>query len=185
MRAHPSFRTELDREALALFLRHNYVPSPRTIWRGIYKLPPAHYLEVRRGAAGVGKPRCYWDFRAVAEHGASNPLPDSAQSIDGLEALIKNAVAMRMEADVPLGAFLSGGVDSSTIVALMQEQSGRKVRTFSIGFAEAQYNEGEHAAAVAKHLGTDHTELYASPNHALDVIPQFIFEFSVCLSSAK
>jgi len=171
LRVHPSFRTELDRNALALYLRHNYVPSPWTIWRGIYKLPPAHYLEVRRGA-GAGTPKCYWDFRAVAERGASNPLPDSAESVDGLEALIRSAVAMRMEADVPLGAFLSGGIDSSTVVALMQAQSTRKVRTFSIGFREDAFNEANFAGVVARHLGTDHTELYISADDALSLVPR-------------
>lgn len=171
LRAHPSFGADLDRDALALYLRHNYVPSPWTIWRGIFKLAPAHYLEVGiRGAAGT--PRCYWDFRAVAAHGASNPLPDSAESIDGLEALIRSAVALRMEADVPLGAFLSGGIDSSTIVALMQAQSSRKVRTYSIGFREDAFNEAHFAAAVARHLGTDHTELYVSADDALELVPQ-------------
>ena len=171
LRAHPAFRSKLDRDALALYLRHNYVPSPWTIWRGIHKLPPAHYLEVRRGTA-AGTPECYWDFRAVAEGGARDPLPDSGESIAGLEALMRNAVAMRMEADVPLGAFLSGGIDSSTIVALMQAQSSRKVRTFSIGFKEDAFNEANFAAAVARHLGTDHTELYVSADDALALVPR-------------
>lgn len=167
---HPEFRREVDRDALALYLRHNYVPAPHSIWRGIRKLPPAHYMEVRERGTKVGEPRPYWDFPAIAEAGAAQPLADGPELVDRLEALLKDAVLRRMEADVPLGAFLSGGIDSSTVVALMQAQSLRPVRTFTIGFHEKGYNEAVHAKAVSKHLGTDHTELYVTPADALGLI---------------
>lgn len=170
--AHPSFVRELDRGSLTLLLRHNYIGAPRSIWRGINKLPPAHYLIIRGGGHEVSTPICYWNFRAIAEAGANAPRPDSPHLVDELETLLKVAVAQRMEADVPLGAFLSGGIDSSTIVALMQAQSSRPVRTFSIGFHEQGYDEAVHAKAVAAHLGTDHTELYITSEDALAVIPK-------------
>lgn len=169
--AHPEFSGVVDEDALSLFLRQGYVPTPVSIWRDVHKLPPAHYLEIRASGRKVGQPKSYWDFRRVAEHGVANPLPDTPELTDQLEALLRDSVLRRMEADVPLGAFLSGGIDSSTIVALMQAQSSRPVRTFTIGFDEKRYDEAEYARAVAKHLGTDHTELYVSPGEALDVVP--------------
>lgn len=172
LQAHADFSAEVDREALTLFLRHNYVPAPHSIWRGISKLPPAHFVEVSEHGRLVGEPRPYWDFPEKAREGAAEPLPDEPGLIDRLEALLKEAVALRMEADVPLGAFLSGGIDSSTIVALMQAQSSRPVRTFTIGFDEKGFNEADHARAVARHLGTDHTELYATPKDALALVPR-------------
>jgi asparagine synthase (glutamine-hydrolysing) len=170
--AHPAFQPEVNRDALQLFLRYNYVPEPCSIWRGISKLPPGHYLEVRDRGLTVGEPVSYWDFRAVAEAGAASPLEDSPQIVDDLEALLRDAVGRRMEADVALGAFLSGGVDSSLVVALMQAQSERRVRTFTIGFHEHGYNEAHHAKAVARHLGTDHTELYVTADDALALVPR-------------
>lgn len=170
--AHPAFQPEINRDALQLFLRYNYVPEPCSIWRGISKLPPGHYLEVRDRGLTVGEPVSYWDFRAVAEAGAARPLEDSPQIVDDLEALLRDAVGRRMEADVALGAFLSGGVDSSLVVALMQAQSERRVRTFTIGFHEHGYNEAHHAKAVARHLGTDHTELYVTADDALALVPR-------------
>ena len=170
--AWPGLRREVDREALTLFLRHNYVPAPWSIWHGIRKLPPAHFLCLRAGDHELPSPQCYWDLTQVALAGVRNPLRDEPELVDRLEALLMDAVALRMEADVPLGAFLSGGIDSSTIVALMQAQSSKPVRTFSIGFHEKAYNEAEHAAAVARHLGTDHTELYVTPEDARNVIPK-------------
>ena len=169
---HPAFERNVDRDALALYLRHNYVPAPQSIWRGILKLPPGHILEVRDQGRSVGEPIAYWDLRAVAEAGATDPLPDGPELVDRLEILLKDSVLRRMEADVPLGAFLSGGIDSSTIVALMQAQSSRPVRTFTIGFHEQGYDEAVHAKAVAAHLGTDHTELYVTPDDALSLIPR-------------
>ena len=170
--AHPDFRGEVDREALTQYLRYAYVPAPRSIWRGVWKLPPGHYVEIADQGRSIGTPVAYWDFPARAAEGAAAPLPDGPALIDELEALLKDSVLLRMEADVPLGAFLSGGVDSSLIVALMQAQSARKVRTFTIGFHEQSHNEAEHAAAVAAHLGTEHTELYVTAADALALVPR-------------
>ncbi|MDR3453486.1 MAG: asparagine synthase (glutamine-hydrolyzing) [Rhodoferax sp.] len=175
LKAHPAFRAPIDRGALSLLLRHNYIPAPHSIYEGIAKLPPGCLLTVSL-ADRTPRPQTYWSGKGVVEQGLARPFAGTpAQAVDALEALLKSAVRQQMVADVPLGAFLSGGVDSSTIVALMQavakEQGGQPVKTFTIGFNEAGYNEAEHAKAVARHLGTDHTELYVSPQQALDVIP--------------
>ena len=171
LKVHPSFQAEIDRDALCLFMRHNYVPAPYSIYQGIYKLPPGHLLTV---SAERPEPlvESYWSLSDVAESGCRSPLGGSDRDVtDELERLLKSAVRQQMMADVPLGAFLSGGIDSSTVVALMQAQSDRPVKTFTIGFNEEGYNEAVHAKAVAHHLGTDHTELYVTPQQALDVIP--------------
>jgi asparagine synthase (glutamine-hydrolysing) len=169
-RPHPDWSPEIDRNALAQFLRHNYVPSPLSIYRNIGKLPPAHFVVVSDKGATVGEPRAYWDIHEAARQPAFDA---SAEELtDRLDALLREAVKMRMMSDVPLGAFLSGGYDSSTIAAMMQAQSAKPIRTFTIGFSEEAYNEARHAKAVASHLGTDHTELYLTPSDARDVIPQ-------------
>lgn len=171
--AHPDWRGDLDRDALALYMRHNYVPAPWSIYRGIHKLPPAHFVAVRDGGRAVGAPHCYWDVGAVANQGAATAKGSTPQELaDELDALLRDAVGRRMVADVSLGAFLSGGYDSTTVAALMQAQSVEPVKTFSIGFQEAAYNEAAHAKAVAAHLGTDHTELYVTPEEAMAVIPR-------------
>lgn len=165
--AFPEWRGELDRDALATYMRHIYVPDPLCIYRGIKKLPPAHWLEWRDGR--VSEPRCYWN---LAEAVMASPLQGSPSDlVHDLDALLRDAVALRMEADVPLGAFLSGGIDSSLVVSLMQAQSPRAVQTFTIGFDVPGYNEAENAKAIAAHLGTRHTELYLTPQDALDIIP--------------
>ncbi len=170
LRAHPAFRAEVNRDALALYLRYGYVPAPHTIYRGVHKLCPGQYATIRLGQAlEIGT---YWNPLKIAEHGLSHTLPlRDDDAITELDALLRNAVALRMVADVPLGAFLSGGIDSSTVVALMQAQSSRPIKTFTIGFHIAGYNEAEAAKEVAKHLGTDHTELYVTPEETQDVIP--------------
>ncbi|RJF93637.1 asparagine synthase (glutamine-hydrolyzing) [Sphingomonas cavernae] len=170
--AHPAFEPVVDQAALALFMRHSYVPAPHSIWRGIRKLPAAHYIVVRDNGASVSDPICYWNFTDIAMSGVASPRDDHPGLVDELEALLCNAVAQRMEADVPLGAFLSGGIDSSTIVALMQSVSSRPVRTFSIGFDDGRFDEAPYARAVAEHLGTDHCEMYVTAGDALAVIPQ-------------
>lgn len=169
---HPEWRGDVDRDALALYMRHNYVPAPWSIYRGIGKLPPAHFVVVRDGGAHIGEPQCYWDLASVAEQGSSAPFSDPGQIMGALDDLLRDAVRRRMASDVPLGAFLSGGYDSTTVAALMQVQSDRPVKTFSIGFHETAYNEAEHAKAVASHLGTDHTEFYVTPREAMAVIPR-------------
>lgn len=174
LRAHPAFRAQIDRNALALYLRRGYVPGPYSIYSGVNKLRPGTWLTVRpdRIDAGVA-PTPYWSPQAVAEQAAANPFTgDAAEAAEAFHELLADAVKLRMEADVPLGAFLSGGVDSSTIVALMQAQANRPVRTFTIGFRDQRFDEAGHAAAVARHLGTDHTELYLTPAEALAVIPR-------------
>ena len=143
-----------------------------TIFRAAHKLPPAHYLTVRDGGRTVGTPQCYWNLPALAQSGVRSATGTPQALTDELDALLRDAVARRMVADVPLGAFLSGGFDSTTVVALMQAQSARPVRTFTIGFHEQGYDESQHAKAVARHLGTDHTELYVTPAEALAVIPK-------------
>ena len=172
LRQHPAWQGGVNRDALALFLRHNYVPGPYSIFNDIQKLPPAHYLEVGVDDTVLPQPVAYWDIAAKAAEGRDRPFSGSAEeAVDALEKLLLDAVGIRMAADVPLGAFLSGGYDSSTIVALMQRQSARPVKTFSIGFSEAEYDEARHAKRVAAHLGTDHTELYVTPQDALDQLP--------------
>jgi len=173
LRAHPAFQAEVDRDALALFLRHGYIPAPYTIYRGVFKLPPATVLTLEASDGYQGRPVEYWSARHAVAHGLANPLAEPAERlVEDFDALLRDAVKLRMEADVPLGAFLSGGIDSSTVVALMQAQSARPVKTFTVGFEEARYNEAHHAAAVARHLGTEHTELYVTPRDALATIPQ-------------
>lgn len=169
----PQWVQEVDRDALALFMRYGYVPMPYTIWQGVRKLLPGSYLTIPAGAtpAALPTPTFYWRVLDVASCQVHDDLDDQT-AIDALAGHLKRAVAGQMIADVPLGAFLSGGVDSSTIAALMQTLSDRPIRTFSIGFAESDYDEAVNAKAVASHLGTDHTELYLSPADALAVIPR-------------
>lgn len=170
--AHPDWQGEVDRDALALYMRHNCVPAPWSIYRGIVKLPPAHYVAIRDKGRDLGEPVCYWDLGRVAEQGVSAAAGEPEALADELNTLLRDAVSRRMMADVPLGAFLSGGYDSTTVAALMQAQGDRPVKTFSIGFRQEGYNEAEHAKAVASHLGTEHTELYVSSDQALAVIPK-------------
>ncbi|TSA42044.1 MAG: asparagine synthase (glutamine-hydrolyzing) [Betaproteobacteria bacterium] len=176
LRALPHWQPAVDRTALALFTRFGCVPCPHSIYQGIRKLPPASLVTLSAqdvSARHCPEPQAYWSLRSAAERGAREPFAgDDTAATAQLDALLRRAVSRQMVADVPLGAFLSGGVDSSTIVALMQAQSPRPVKTFSIGFHENAYNEARFAAAVAKHLGTDHTELYVSAEQAMAVIPQ-------------
>ncbi len=167
--AHPAFAGTINRDALALYLRHNYIPAPHSIWEGIAKLEPGHSVEIRPNTPTMtAKP--YWALYDVVERARANPLPDAPETVDQLEALLMDAVGLRMDADVPVGAFLSGGIDSSLITALMQAQSSRPVKTFTIGFEDPKFNEADHARAIAAHLGTEHTELVARPQDALDLI---------------
>lgn len=170
LRAHRDFRPELDREAVALYLRYGYVPAPHSIYSGVRKLPPGTWALIRPGQPPVLNR--FWDARQVATEAQSNRLTiGEEEAVGHLDGLLRDAVGRRMIADVPLGAFLSGGIDSSTIVALMQAQSSQRVKTFTIGFDVSGYNEAEAARAVAQHLGTDHTELYVTPDEARGVIP--------------
>ncbi|WP_229381877.1 asparagine synthase (glutamine-hydrolyzing) [Spiribacter sp. 2438] len=168
--AHPEWVGAIDRDALAAFMRDGNVPAPHCIYQGIRKLPPAHYVVVSDGGQRISEPVCYWDLPAIAANGPDESWGADAL-IDQLDDRLRDAVGLRMEADVPLGAFLSGGYDSSAVVAQMQAQRSQPVRTFSIGFTESGFNEAVHAAAVARHLGTEHTELYVTPDEAMGVIP--------------
>ena len=176
LREHPSFAGEVDRSAVCLLLRHNCVPAPYSIYRGISKLMPGHYLTLTEAdlqAQRLPASTPYWSLAEVAVAGVAAPWQGSDdQAIRELDALLRDAIGQQMVADVPLGAFLSGGIDSSTIVALMQAQSSKPVKTFSIGFDEAGYNEAVYAKAVADHLKTEHTELYVKPAQAQAVIPR-------------
>lgn len=166
----PAFEGLVDRDALALYMRFAYVPAPHTIYEGIHKLQQGHILALKQG--GQPEIRPFWQTTEIARAGLVNRSERSDDEVvDELEHKLLDAVRLRMIADVPLGAFLSGGIDSSLIVALMQSLSGRAVRTFSIGFHEAAYDEAVYARNVAKHLGTDHTELYVTAQDALDVVP--------------
>jgi asparagine synthase (glutamine-hydrolysing) len=172
LRAHPGFEGRVDRGSIALLMRHNYIPEPRCIYEGIHKVPPGTFIVIRPDGSDV-EPIAYWSAREIALAGQEKPFVGSDKDALGeLERVLGDAIADQMVADVPLGAFLSGGVDSSTVVALMQERSNRPVRTFTIGFHEAAYNEAGHARAVARHLGTEHTELLVTPEEARAVIPQ-------------
>jgi asparagine synthase (glutamine-hydrolysing) len=168
---HPAFRGEIDRGALTIYVRHNYIPAPHSIYKGIFKLIPGTLLTIR-GFGSDASPKPYWSAKNAAEDGLGNPFKGSeAEAVDQLDTLLNDAVSMRMEADVPLGAFLSGGIDSSLVVAIMQANSSRPVKTFTIGFENSAFNEAESAKAVAKHIGTEHTELYVTPAEAMGVIP--------------
>jgi asparagine synthase (glutamine-hydrolysing) len=172
LKAHPGFRAEINRDCLALYLRHNYVPEPFSIFHGIRRLPPGTTVEVdARGRCA--EPESYWSAAAMVDEASGGEYRGAeGEAVDALDSVLSEAVALQMVADVPLGAFLSGGIDSSIVVALMQKQSVRKVRTFTIGFTEPAYDESPHARAVAAHLGTEHTELLVTPRQAMDVIPR-------------
>lgn len=172
LKTHPDFLHQLNRDALVLYFRHNYIPAPYSIYQGIHKLEPGAMLQIDL-ASGQQQQSSYWDLTRITKEGLTQQhSADPTAVVDELESLLLDAVGQQMVADVPLGAFLSGGIDSSTIVALMQAQSSRKVRTFSIGFDDPAYNEAEFAKAVATHLGTEHTEWYLSGKDALEMVPK-------------
>lgn len=171
IRRYEQFSGVVDRGALALYMRHSYVPSPHCIFEGLSKLQPGCILTLN-SPQDASLPRPFWSAHEVARQGTAAPFAGSdLEAIDRLQHLLLEAVRLRMVADVPLGAFLSGGVDSSAVAALMQAQSGRPVKTFTIGFREDEYDEATYARKVAAHLGTDHTELYLTPQDALDIVP--------------
>ena len=177
LKRHPAFEGEIDRNAIALQLRHSYIPTPFSIYKGIKKLPPGTFIKLHVSNGQLSRsypePVSYWSLGDAISDGIKNPFDGSeTDAVDALDGLLSASVRQQMVADVPLGAFLSGGVDSSTIVALMQSQSSRPAKTFTIGFNEEDYIEAVHAKAVAAHLGTEHTELFVSPQQALDAIPR-------------
>lgn len=182
----PGFSGTVSRDALVAFMRLSYVPTPLSIYRSVYKLSPGCLLTVSAERASSQqnfspdpddetsswRPIRYWSARAVAEAGVMRPFEGTEEeALAQFDELLTNAVGLRMISDVPLGAFLSGGVDSSLVSALMQKQSGKPIRTFTIGFHDARYDEAPYAKRVAQTLGTDHTELYISSEEAMAVIP--------------
>jgi len=172
--AHPHWRPRLDLLAANLYFNYNHVPGPRTIFEGVYKLPPGHCLTISSNfTKGLVEPTPYWSLHAVAQSGLDNPLPNDPNAALGeLESLLSDSVRLRMESDVPLGALLSGGIDSSLIVALMQRFASAPVKTFSVGFNERGYDESKHARKVADYLGTEHLEFRVTPEDALAVVPE-------------
>jgi asparagine synthase (glutamine-hydrolysing) len=185
LRVHPNFSRDICRKALVQFLRFTYVPAPRSIYKNIYKIEPGTILTINNFQS-IKKPkdpirpgeiyeniyiRRFWDLNNEVENGASNQIDDEKEAVNSIEKVLSKAVSRQMISDVPIGAFLSGGVDSSTIVALMQTQSSRRIQTFTVGFDEASYDESNHAATVAKYLGTDHNKIVVTNIDALKVIP--------------
>jgi len=174
LRAYDSASLSVDRSALTSYLRYCYVPAPYTIYEGVSKLSPGTIMTARFDAAGSLETQIdsFWQLKDFAANGASQFGGSYDEALDHLQGLLGDAVSQRMISDVPLGAFLSGGIDSSTVVSLMQQKTSRPVRTFTIGFDEDEYNEANWARKVAAHLGTEHTELYVSPEDARAVIPE-------------
>jgi len=172
LRAHPAWQGGVDQQALALLLRHNVIPAPWSIHKGIFKLPPASMVTFQLNAGHsnpLPEPERYWRLEECFVESPTGSFDDASHQ---LESILGDVIEDQMVSDVPLGAFLSGGIDSSTVVALMQARATQRVKTFSIGFDEAGFNEAEHAAEVARHLGTEHTELYVTPNDALGLVPR-------------
>ena len=174
LQAHPQWQGQIDRQSLTLFLRHSYIPAPYSIYQDVYKLPPGTLLRLQTPSPSPRPtPQPYWSMATATTAGQQSPFEGNAnEAVEHLDQLLRTTIRQQMVADVPLGAFLSGGIDSSTVTALMQAQSSRPIKTFTVGFHEADYNEAEVAKMVARHLGTDHTELYVTAKEAQAVIPQ-------------
>jgi asparagine synthase (glutamine-hydrolysing) len=164
----------LDRDAMRLYFERGYYPAPYTVFEGFRKLPAGQYITINLPYEGeLSSPEYYWNAFDVASDGELYPYDGSADEVrDGLQGLIREAVAGQMVSDVPLGAFLSGGTDSSLVVALMQDMSASKVHTFTIGFENEAYDEAVYAGEIAAHIGTDHTEYYISEKETRDLIPE-------------
>ncbi|URR35489.1 asparagine synthase (glutamine-hydrolyzing) [Thermosynechococcus sp. HN-54] len=176
IRAYPEFTNSINRDALALYFRYSWIPAPYSIYENIWKLPAGTYLQWSAESLRAniqGRPQAYWSLQTVIEEGLSHPFQGTeADAATELEYLLRQSLQGQLLADVPLGAFLSGGLDSSTVVALMQSLSSQPVKTFTIGFYEDAYNEAQYAKAIAQHLGTNHTEYYLTGQEARDVIPK-------------
>jgi len=170
LRAHPGWQPRINRDIVPAFLRHNYIPAPFTIYEGVFKLLPAGFVRIRHNSDA--EPLSYWDLGKVVSRGGQQRLTGSEDElVEELDALLRDAVSRRMVADVPVGAFLSGGYDSSAVVALMQHVSSQPVRTFTISFDNAQFDESKHAEAVAHHLGTDHITFPVTGAEAQSIVP--------------
>ncbi|HIK26109.1 MAG TPA: asparagine synthase (glutamine-hydrolyzing) [Thermosynechococcus sp. M46_R2017_013] len=176
IRAYPTFANPIDRDALALYFRYSWIPAPYSIYENIWKLPAGTYLQWFAETLSPntqGTPQAYWSLERVIAKGLAHPFPRTEEeAATELEDLLRQSLKGQLLADVPLGAFLSGGIDSSTVVALMQSLSAQPVKTFTIGFYEHAYNEAQYAKVVAQHLGTDHTEYYLTGQETRDVIPK-------------
>lgn len=173
LRAHPAFQAGLNLSAIAIYLRLGYIPAPHSIYQGIRKLPAATVLTIRTSDAGNNdEPAAYWSAADAAAAGLSQPIADANTCLEQIYPVLRSAVGLRMISDVPVGAFLSGGIDSSLVVALMQALSGNRVKTFCVGFREQSHDEAGHARTVAAHLGTDHTEVTLTADDALAIIPR-------------
>ncbi len=173
LKKHPAFNAEINRDAICLLLRHNYIPAPHTIYKGIHKLLPGQYINIDFSDDRSNETLCeYWSYQDIVEKGLTNPFSGTpSQAVDHLEHLIAQSIRGQLISDVPLGAFLSGGIDSSLIVSIMQSLSANPVKTFSIGFNDKQYDEAVFASEIASHLGTDHTEMYVDDKEIMNVIP--------------
>lgn len=175
LRQHPLFDDAINRQSLALYVRHNYLPAPHSIYQQIQKLTPGTILTLTRSQLvehRLPEPKPYWSYLDTLTAGQSHPFSGTLdEAVDQLEQILLRTIDEQMISDVPLGAFLSGGLDSSLVVALMQSRKTQRVRSFSIGFHEKEFDEAPHAKAIARHLGTDHTEMYVTPQDALDVVP--------------
>jgi len=185
LRAHPHWHGTIDRDALAQLMRHNYIPAPYCIYRDFSKVLPGTIISVKNDGTKILE-KTYWSAKQIAEQGLANPfLGTENEAAASLHGLLKETISQQMVADVPLGAFLSGGIDSSLVVALMQEQCSKPIRTFTIGFNETGYDEAIYAKAVARHLGTDHTELYVTSEDALKIIPNLPLIYSEPFSDSS
>ncbi|MFA0087034.1 asparagine synthase (glutamine-hydrolyzing) [Vibrio sp. 10N.261.51.F12] len=170
LKQHPNFKSDIDRNVLALYMRHNCIPAPYSIYKDTFKLMPGSFVCIDSSLNIVED--VYWSATNVINNNARNRFEGSPQeAVEQLDKVLTKAITRQVLADVPLGAFLSGGIDSTSIVALMQANTNSKVKTFTMGFESKDYNEAEHAKVVANHLGTEHTELYVTPKDAMDVIP--------------
>lgn len=182
----PGFDRTIDEEAIAAYLRYRYIPAPRSIFRDVQKLLPGHILVIPAGDMGTGRVEPYWSVAEVMESGLADPVVGSDDEIDmEVERLLEDSVRLRLQADVPLGALLSGGIDSSLVVAVAQRVSPSSLKTFCIGFDDVEHNEAPHAAAVARHLGTVHTELTVTGEDALQLVPRLPVMFDEPLANAS
>lgn len=176
---------EIDCDALTLFFRHGYIPAPYTIYKGIYKMEAGSIIEIAEPYTEIRNYK-YWDIMEVAKEGAANRFSgNEAEAADELERLLKLSIGRQMIADVPVGAFLSGGIDSTAVVAVMQNLSSQRVKTFSIGFEEKEYNEAVFAKNTAEYIGTDHTELYVTSKDVMDVIPKVSYIYGEPFADAS
>ena len=186
IRSFPGFKNEINRDVLSLYFRHNYIPAPYSIYKDIYKLTPASILTMDVDTLGEPDIRPYWSAMDIAQGGVSNQYTGSEEeAVKQLEVLLRQSIRGQMISDVPLGAFLSGGIDSSLIVSLMQAECSRPVKTFTIGFNEKEFNEAIEAKKVATYLGTEHTELYVSPEEARSVIPKLPYLYDEPFSDSS